>query len=378
MTLLARSFTGVLLCLLMFCCATEAATPGDDSLRTIARNLAHDLLLIDTHIDFPSVLSNHPEDPAFHLKSGDFDYPRAHEGGLDAAFMSIYIPSSYDYGKGGKALAQRLIGLVEQMAANHPSLFALARTPADIRSNAAAGKVSLPLGMENGTGLEESLANVRYFYDHGIRYITLTHAKNNRICDSSYDDKPKWKGLSPFGRKLVSEMNRVGIIIDISHVTDSTAEQVLRLSRAPVIASHSACRHFVPGWERNVSDELIHRIAANGGVVQVCFGSSFLGEEFRKEKPSRRATAADVAEHINHVVKLVGVEHVGLGSDFDGVGDNVPEDLEDVSQYPNLLYELLKMGYSREDLKQICGENTLRVWTAVEGVAREMQSGGKQ
>jgi membrane dipeptidase len=375
MNRIAGCLAGVLLVTLAITTATTAASPADDSLRARARTLAHDILLIDTHIDLPSLLKDMREDPATRLPGGNFDYPRAREGGLDAAFMSIYIPASYEQSGGGRALAGRLITLVEGMVSAHPGLFALARSPADVRANAATGKLSLPLGMENGTGIEGKLSAIRYFYDRGIRYITLAHAKNNRICDSSYDERRRWKGLSPFGRKVVAEMNRVGMMIDVSHVTDSTAFQVLRLSRAPVIASHSACRSFTPGWERNVSDELIRAIAARGGVVHICFGSSFLGDAFRAKGATQRAAAADVAAHIDHIVKLVGVEYVGLGSDFDGVGDDVPVDLQDVSAYPNLLYELLRKGYSEEELRKICGENTLRVWTEVERVARSMQSG---
>jgi membrane dipeptidase len=369
-----RCFTGMLLCAVAFGYTAIAASHDEDSLRSRARALAQKLILIDTHIDFPSRLKDAPGDPANRLTSGNFDYPRAREGGLDAAFMAIYVPSSFEESGGGRALADRLISLVEQMASTHPALFAMARSVAEVRTNVSAGRLSLPLGMENGTGLEGKLANVRYFYDRGIRYITLAHAKNNRICDSSYDEKRRWKGLSPFGRKVVKEMNRTGIMIDISHVTDSAAVQVLRVSRAPVIASHSACREFTPGWERNISDDLIRMVAANQGVVQVCFGSSFLGAKFREKGSTEHATAADVAAHIDHIVKLVGVKYAGLGSDFDGVGDELPGDLKDVSCYPNLLFELLKLGYTEEDLRLVCGENLLRVWSEVERVARTLQS----
>jgi membrane dipeptidase len=264
------------------------------------------------------------------------------------------------------------------------------------------------MGMENGSPIEGRLANVRYFYDRGIRYITLAHSKNNHICDSSYDDEPRWNGLSPFGRTLVEEMNRVGIMVDVSHVTDSTFYQVLRISRVPVIASHSSCRHFTPGWERNMSDEMIRALAGRGGVIQINFGSMFLRDDIRvgtdrsradiaawlkennlKEGDGRAqeyireykrrngllyATIRDVADHIDHAVKLGGVDHVGLGSDFDGVGDGLPIGLKDVSGYPALLAELLRRGYSDDDLRKICGENTLRVWEAVERYATSQGS----
>ena len=241
----------------------------------------------------------------------------------------------------------------------------------------AAGTISLPLGMENGTPLEGKLENIRYFYDRGIRYITLVHAKNNHLCDSSYDEERRWHGLSPFGRSVVEEMNRVGMMIDVSHVSDSTFEQVVRLSRAPVIASHSSCRHFTPGYERNMSDAMIRRLAAHGGVIHITFGSMFLGNEFRKQGGKHKATVADVVAHINHVVKLAGVEHVGFGSDFDGVGE-LPQGLQDVSGYPEIIFGLLKLGYTEGDIRKICGENTLRVWSEVEQVARTTQAPRKQ
>jgi membrane dipeptidase len=261
------------------------------------------------------------------------------------------------------------------------------------------------MGMENGAPVEDDLANVAHFAERGIRYITLTHSKNNQICDSSYDEERTWHGLSPFGREVVAEMNRVGIMVDVSHVSDETFEQVLEVTRAPVIASHSSCRHFTPGFERNMSDEMIRELAANGGVIQINFGSSFLTAaanqwakarseaidafvaegglesddpavvEFRRryleEHPLPRATVEDVADHIDHVVELAGIDHVGLGSDFDGVGPSLPTGLEDVSRYPNLFRVLLERGYSDEDIGKIAGGNLLRVWREVERLAAE-------
>jgi len=257
--------------------------------------------------------------------------------------------------------------------------------------------------MENGAPIENDLANVAYFHRRGIRYITLTHAKNNQICDSSYEKEGTWQGLSPFGREVVQEMNRVGIMIDVSHLTDATVRQILELSKAPVIASHSSCRKFTPGWERNMDDELIRLLADAGGVIQINFGSAFLDEaanrrsaklwdelaafrernglspddpqvkEFRetydKTHPKIYAELFEVVDHIDHVVQLVGIDHVGFGSDFDGVGDSLPVDLKDVSDYPNLIRALLERGYDEGDLRKICGENLLRVWAEVERIA---------
>ncbi|MEE9561566.1 MAG: membrane dipeptidase, partial [Thermoanaerobaculia bacterium] len=251
------------------------------------------------------------------------------------------------------------------------------------------------------------LENLRHFHERGIRYITLTHGENNQICDSSYAKEAEWGGLSPFGHEVVGEMNRLGIMIDISHVTDETFYQVLNLSQAPVIASHSSCRRYTPGWERNMDDEMIRRLGEQGGVIHINFGSAFLTEEsylqseemwkavdeyleangleqeseeaekfieeYKKEKPPILADVADVAHHIDHVVELAGIDHVGLGSDFDGVGGTTPTGLRDVSFYPSLIRELLDSGYSEEDIRKICGENTLRVWVEVEQIAAGLQ-----
>ncbi len=318
--------------------------------------------------------------------------------------MSIYIPAKYQKSGGAKALADSLIDMVYGFTEKWPDKFAVATSVSDVHRHFTQGKISLPMGMENGAPIEGNLKNVKYFYSRGIRYITLTHAKNNHICDSSYDDEPKWNGLSPFGEKVVREMNRVGIMIDVSHITDSTFYDVMELTEAPVVATHSSCRHFTPDWERNMSDEMIRALAENGGVICINFGSAFLNSDYRggwkqareeidshliehniqegskeaveyhtqyrREHP--KGIVEDVADHIDHVVRLVGVDHVGFGSDFDGVMF-LPEGLQDVSQYPNLIYELLKRGYSEEDIEKMCGSNMLRVWSKVEKVARQTE-----
>jgi membrane dipeptidase len=261
------------------------------------------------------------------------------------------------------------------------------------------------MGMENGSPIEGKIENLKYFYDRGIRYITLAHAKSNHISDSSYDPERRWNGLSTFGEEVVKEMNRLGIMVDVSHLTDSAFYDVLKITKVPIIASHSSCRYFTPGFERNMSDEMIKALAENGGVIQINFGSEFLsgeimnrkkqissyitkhtrennltGDEARKfrqqylkENHPGYADVKDAVAHIDHVVKLVGIDHAGLGSDFDGVGDSLPEGLKDVSQYPNLIYELLKAGYSDEDIKKICSDNVLRVWSAVEQYASGLE-----
>lgn len=385
---------------LLAACRTE-----DERRYELARQLTQRFILIDGHIDVPYRLRQLPEDITQRTELGDFDYERARAGGLDAPFFSIYLPAELQDTPGAsKALADSLIDLVETIVQQAPEKFMLARSPEDVWQAHQEGRIALLMGMENGSGLEDDLRNVAYFYERGIRYITLTHARANQICDSSYDTTRIWNGLSPFGEQVVDEMNRLGILIDVSHVSDSAFYDVLRRTKAPVIASHSSARHFTPGWERNMSDEMIQALAAHGGVLMINFGASFLrsayqmkGDTLRQQLLSQLVaqgldpnapegrrwmalqrkrypigTVADVADHIDHVVRLVGVDHVGLGSDFDGVFA-LPEGLQDVSMYPNLVAELLRRGYSEEAIEKILGSNLLRVWKAVQAVATELQ-----
>ena len=276
--------------LLLFACREKKPVDRMDetALRSYADELAQRFILVDTHIDLPTALiekkfqPGRDKDTLLHTKAGNFDFERAKKGGLDAAFMSIYIPSSYQkHPDMGRAFADSLISLVRSIPAQWPDKFALANSPADVRVNTSAGKISLPMGMENGAPIGNDVKNVKYFYDQGIRYITLTHGKNNQICDSSYDSTTTWNGLSPFGVQVVHEMNRVGIMVDISHVSDSAFYQVIRTAKIPVIASHSSCRFFTPGFQRNMSDDMIRKLGANGGVIQISFGSTFLDSTVR-------------------------------------------------------------------------------------------------
>jgi len=406
----------ILIASIFYTCATkptpELASLPDERLRSIADSLAHQYILTDGHVDLPYRLNvKH-----FRLEreymgipisttEGDFDYERAKKGGLDAPFMSIYIPSRYQLKPDhGKQLADSLIMMVRGIAESIPDKFALAGTPAEVQANFKLGKISLPMGMENGAPVGNDISNIKYFYDRGIRYITLTHGKDNQICDSSYDTLQTWKGLSPFGEQVVAEMNRVGIMVDISHVSDSAFYDVMKLAKAPCIASHSSCRYYTPGFQRNMTDDMIKALASNGGVIQINFGASFLDSVARQNTTLRdslekilqdkKMTSADpaaqpiieqfgkqhkelfsdverVADHIDHVVKLVGINHVGIGSDYDGVGDSLPLGLKDVSTYPNLIFVLLKRGYSPEDIEKICSGNVFRVWNKVIEVAEK-------
>lgn len=380
---------------------TEAEEPD---LKTQAEALAQKFIITDGHVDLPYKLAEEGymakgEIPDLSGEiEGNFDNVKAEAGGLDVPFMSIYLPASLQKTSGAsKALADSLITMVEQIASTYPKHFALAGSPAEAIQNFEKGFISLPMGMENGSGIEDNIENVKYFFDRGIRYITLCHSKYNLICDSSYDPNRNWNGLSPYGREVVKEMNAQGIMVDISHVSDSTFYQVMAMTDVPCIASHSSVRKFTPGFERNMSDDMIKLLASKKGVIQINFGSTFLSDksrkkydtlktvkkEFKTQNPNASdaewatyenqwmedndffADVKDAADHIDHVVKLVGVDYVGLGSDFDGVGNSLPTRLKTAADYPKLIEELLERGYSEEDIEKICYKNVFRVWDAV-------------
>jgi len=384
-------------------CACQGAEPD---LAAEARRIAQDAIIVDTHIDVPYRLEENPADVTRDTEDGDFDYPRAIAGGLNAAFMSIYTPAELEAEGRSRAVANALIDLVEGVVASAPDRVAIARSPADVRQHFEARILSLPLGMENGSPLDGDLANLSHFYERGIRYITLAHGKSNALSDSSYDENRQWDGLSPFGEAVVREMNRLGMMVDVSHLSDAAFYDVLAVSSAPVIASHSSARHFTPGFERNMDDDMIRALAANGGVIMINFGSSFITAEARAYSKARSdaeklwkadypdlsedeaeaafakiyaeehgpypyATLNDVLDHFDHVIRLVGIDHVGIGSDYDGVGDSLPIGLKDVSSYPELVLGLLERGHDEAAVRKILGGNLLRVWEAVEAVARD-------
>lgn len=385
----------------------------DEKLMAKANELAQKYIITDGHVDLPYRLKvkNFRLEKEYlgipvETKEGDFDYVRAKKGGLDAPFMSIYIPSSYQKNGGAKMLADSLIDMIEWITIQHPDKFQLCHNAAQARKLFSRGVIALPLGMENGAGIEDSLKNVEYFKRRGVSYITLTHSTDNLICDSSYDTTGTHNGLSAYGRQVVAEMNKQGVMVDISHVSDSAFYQTIEITKAPVIASHSSARKYTPGFERNMNDDMIKVLGENGGVIQINFGSTFLDgkvaddrnkkrsmlmkllneknlkytddaakpimDQFAKDHPSLFSDVEMVADHIDHVVSLAGVDHVGFGSDYDGVGDSLPTGLKDVSQYPNLIYELLKRGYTDEDIEKICYKNVFRVWEQVETIAAEL------
>ena len=366
-----------------------------------ATKISKEIIISDGHIDLPYRLKNEG-----YLKSinrrinlnietqGNFDIIKAKKGGLDAPFVAIYIPSDYNH-IDAYNLADSLIDLVERVVNDNKNYLSLAKTSEDVYKNFKNKLISFPMGMENGSPIGNDLNNLKHFYDRGIRYITLTHAKNNQICDSSYDSTRIWNGLSEFGEKLISEMNKIGMMIDVSHISDKAFDQVIKISRLPVVATHSSPRFFTPGFERNMSNSMIKKLANNKGVILVNFGSSFVNKKSNKiyrdiddktekwriengfalldkevnkyknkliEEKNPFASIEDVLNAIDHIKNLVGINYIGIGSDYDGLGNSLPNNLKDVSSYPNLIEGLLLRGYSREDIEKICYKNFFRVW----------------
>ena len=394
-------YVSLVLCFLISC--TETDPPN------LSEQIASEMLIVDTHIDAPYRLweqhqSGQEIDDISKMTTGNFDFTKAKSGGLNVPFFSIYLPAETEEDGSAYEVANNLIDMVEDIITLSPDKFTLIKSTDDISSLDIKNTLGVVLGMENGAPIEGDLSRVQFFYDRGIRYITLTHSKTNHISDSSYDENIQWGGLSDFGKQLIEEMNSVGIMVDISHVNDDAFYQAIEISNTPVIASHSSLRHFTPGFKRNVDDEMLKALAKKGGVIQINFGSSFITEapglyfdkikkyindqvidlensskedidkvraEFMSKNPFPYANVSLVADHIDRVVVLVGIDHVGLGSDFDGVGDSLPEGLKDVSMYPNLIKELLNRDYKREDIRKILSGNLLRVWKQVESYARE-------
>ena len=389
----------ILAALLAFSCIPAAhaaeATPA-------ARKLAQDAVIVDTHIDAPTQLMKEWLDLGV-AQAREFDYPKARAGGLDVAFMSIYTSPGQDEDGSAWTIANRMIDAVDSLALRHSDKFAVVRSPRDVDRLRRGGRILLPMGMENGAPIGGDLGKLKFFFDRGVRYITLAHSANNRIADSSYAREKKWNGLSPFGRDVVAEMNRLGMMIDVSHLSDAAVAQSVELSRAPVVATHSALRHFTPGFERNLSDELAKAIAAKGGVIQIPFGNAFVDPksaaktqayfaayaEFERARAAGKATQTEdefdaawdkanppftvrmeaVLDQIDYGVKLVGIDHIGIGSDFDGVSGALPEGLKTVADFPNLIAGLQSRGYRDADIRKILGGNLLRVWRSAEAVS---------
>jgi membrane dipeptidase len=375
-----------------------------DGVSARARQLHDRAIVIDSHDDTTQrLLFDKTFDISVRQKNGNIDIPRMRAGGLDGLFFSIWVPADVS-GLPAVKTATALIDSVHQAVKAHPKDLMLATTAADVRRAASEHKIAALMGMEGGHMINDDLGQLRKYAADGVRYLTLTHFKNNNWADSS-TDKPKHNGLTAFGKSVVRELNTLGMMVDISHVADKTFYDVLETTKAPVIASHSSCR-AIANHPRNMSDDMLRALAKNGGVVMINYHVAFLSEEFRvaSEKKSGDVVASNAAmakkcggneacaameseradheamakgelpkvtwekiiEHIDHAVKVAGADHVGLGSDFDGA--TMPLGMEDASKLPKITEALLKKGYSEQDIEKILGGNILRVMEQVERV----------
>ena len=393
--------------------ALPAAAAAAADLESKARRLHERAIVVDTHVDAPYALEKKWADVGGRGATDHFDIPRALEGGLTAPFFAIYVPKSYAEAGGAAREALDLIDLVQRVLRAHPDRLVAAASAADIRRAKRDGRIAVLMGIEGGHAIEDSLGALRAFHRLGVRYMTLTHTNTNHWADSSGTfylpdfnpaDFQVHHGLNDFGRAVVREMNRIGMMVDVSHVSDETIDGALRTSRAPVFASHSSCRALcdIP---RNLTDDQIRRIAAKGGVVMINVSSYFIDpkvvEADRAERqklapdylrikqdlasdpkkrdeaigklfdtaPRHRSEWTRVVDHIEHVIEVAGPAAVGLGTDFDGIEDP-PEGLEDVSKLPVITAELLRRGYSEEVVRGVLGENFLRFFARVEEVSR--------
>jgi len=353
---------------------------GDIAAR--ARALHKQTPLIDGHNDYPWALRG--LDPGRDFSKAEIsqpvpslmtDIPRLRQGGLGAQFWSVYTPSTMQ-GKEAVRVTLEQIDIVHRMTKRWPETFEMAYTAADVERSFKAGRIGSLIGMEGGHSIDNSLATLRMFYALGARYMTLTHSANLAWADAS-TDKATLGGLSKFGEEVIREMNRLGMLVDLSHVSADTMEDALRVSEAPVIFSHSSAR-AICNVPRNVPDHVLQLTARNGGVVMVTFVPGFISQAVadhdakKAEGPAPKATLAQVADHIDHIRKVAGIDHIGLGGDFDGI-TQVVVGLEDVSKYPNLTAELIKRGYTDEDIKKILGLNVLRVMKQAEKIAAGLQ-----
>jgi membrane dipeptidase len=374
------------------------AAADDDALRH-ARELLREAPLVDTHNDLPWLIREHAggDLAAYDLRKRaphETDIARLREGQVSAQFWSVWVPS-VDAGSARLQLEQ--IDLTRRMIAAYPEALVFATRSSDIEAARRAGKIASFLGGENGRAFENSLGTLRAYYDLGMRYMTLTHGRGTDWADSATDEA-RLGGLSAFGKELVREMNRLGMLVDISHVSPAVMNQVLDVSEAPVIFSHSSAR-AVTDHPRNVPDNVLRRLGQNGGVVMITFIPGFVSTKVMKWEeplmlkmqglttiadfarvereqegvagPKPKATLADVADHIEHAVKVAGVDHVGLGCDFAGL--TMPEGLEDVSRYPHLIAELIRRGFQDDDLQKIAGLNFVRAFARAEKEAARLQ-----
>jgi membrane dipeptidase len=388
-----------------------AMSAAADSVSEKAKKLTHAAIVVDTHDDTTQRLLDPKFDLGVRHTDGSIDIPCMKEGGLDGIFFSIWMSGKIT-GPEAVKRATAQIDAVREQVKKHPKDLVLATTAEEVRAAKKQGKIAALIGVEGGHMINSDLGVLRTYASLGVRYMTLTHSVNVEWADSS-TDKAAHNGLTDFGKDVVREMNKLGVIVDISHVSDKTFYDALALSRAPMFASHSSCRSICDA-PRNMTDQMIKDLAAKGGVIQINYHVGFLSQEFRdaeKKDPSINAGISEevkkrcpdendeacqliegdkitreyvaagklpkvdytkIIEHIDHAVKLVGADHVGLGSDFDGA--NMPYGMEDASMIPKITEVLLQKGYSESDIRKILGENTLRVMSEVERVSRELNA----
>lgn len=343
---------------------------AEDSLWAEALRIHYDAIVTDGHIDTPSLMlddgydfgERHPPRAGSH----HVDLPKMVEGGLDAPFFSIYVARSYGEGPRATDRALAMIAETERQVAALDGI-EMAYSAGDVLRITQSGRKAPLMGLEGGHALQGSVEVLERLAEAGIRYVTLTHANTNGWADSS-GDAPRWNGLNDLGRELVRAMNRLGVLVDLSHVSDSTFYDALAVSEAPVILSHSSARALNP-HARNVTDAMLRALADNGGVIMINFYSRYIAQR------GNPATLRDILDHIDHAVEVAGIDHVGLGSDFDGV-PFLPRGMEDATRLPHITYELLKRGYSEEDVRKILGGNTLRVLADAERVAERLRGEG--
>ncbi|HSF17352.1 MAG TPA: dipeptidase [Vicinamibacteria bacterium] len=373
-----------------------------------AREVHSRALVLDTHADTTQQMIFEAFDLGARASTGHVDIPRMREGGVDAVFFSIWMPGTLS-GPEVVKRSLRQIDAVREQVRRHPDDLVLATTASEVRAAQREGKIAALMGMEGGHMIDDDLAVLRMYRELGVRYLTLTHFQNNHWADASTDE-PEHNGLTDFGKDVVRELNRLGVMVDISHVSDKTFYDALEVSKAPLMASHSSCRSL-SDHPRNMSDDMIKALAAKGGVIQINYEITFIsqkandakaaqgwdvtkivdalsercgdnlaceireGERLDREAMERgelpQVSWTEIVDHIDHVVKLVGPEHVGLGSDFDGA--SMPLGMDDISKLPRLTEALLEKGYGEENVVKILGANLLRVMEETERVAASMQ-----
>jgi membrane dipeptidase len=391
-----------------------SCTPSEERIRQKAETIHDQILTLDSHVDTPLMLGregfdiSRRNDPR--NRGGKLDFPRMEEGGLNAAFFAVFVgqgprdPESYE---AAKNRALDIFDIIHRTLAQNQDVAGLALTPDDAYRLQKEGRRAVYIGVENGYPIGKDISLLQTFYDLGSRYLGLSHSRNNQICDASTDrDGEEHGGLSEFGREVVAELNRLGMIVDVSHISDKAFYDVLEVSRTPVIASHSNARALCD-HPRNLDDDMIRALAANGGVLQLCILSSYVKEmepdlardsafaalrarfeniesmtdeeleERRREwdrlnekYPRPMATVADLVDHVDHVVKLVGIDYVGIGTDFDGGG--ALEDCYDVSELGNITLELVRRGYNKKDIEKIWSGNFMRVFREVEAYSKNI------